>query len=82
MKIDNLTFTSTNKQKRPLINSQSTGYIATASIVLATASGFVKGTNIRKSHKFLSLVSVLAGAWHIYVVESYKKMYKKAALKS
>lgn len=75
MKIQCINFANSKQNNKPYINSKTTGYIATAGIGLAIASGFSKSKNIKKSHKVLAVLAALGVVWHIYSVEYNKKIF-------
>lgn len=80
MKIDKTSFAHRNSRNSTLINSKSTGYAATGSIVLAVATGFSKNKSVRNTHKFFALLSAALIGMHIYSVEHFIKRYKKSSL--
>lgn len=59
------------------ITPKSTGYIATASLGLATYSGVTKNKQLRKLHKPLAYLSVILTAIHIAITEYQYYLYKK-----
>ena len=59
------------------ITPKTTGYAATAGIVLATASGLAKSKTFRKMHKPSAYFSVLALALHIGLIEYNNYIWTK-----
>lgn len=65
--------TKSKAKKRPIINTQNTGYIATAGIGLSVISGVSKYKTLRKSHKFFAGLTFIAAATHIYIATGWKR---------
>ncbi|MDD3437266.1 MAG: hypothetical protein PHC64_08960 [Candidatus Gastranaerophilales bacterium] len=65
-----------NHKKRSIINSQSTGYIATAGVGLAAYSGITKNKFLRKNHGIIAGISLLTVLAHIYFVLAQRAQYK------
>lgn len=80
MKINNITFTNEKVKKRPILNTQNTGYIATVGVGLAMLTGVAKGKNLRKSHKYFAAFAAVSVIGHIFSVEHYKRIFKSKSL--
>ena len=77
MKTDRISFAQNNIKQKPFLNSKTTDYTATSSIILAAASGFSKNKTAKAFHKFFAVLSGLLVGLHIYSVEKVKSFYKK-----
>ena len=64
-------------QKRPIINSKTTGYAAAAAMVIATARGFTSQKPVVKTHKVWGFITAGLTLLHIGVVEYLHYKYKK-----
>ena len=77
MNISPINFTSNNK-KRPLINTNSTGYLAAGGLGLTVASGITKNKSFRKAHKGFSMFTGAMVLLHIFLIETNKMRYRHA----
>lgn len=60
-----------------IITPKTTGYVATASLGLATVSGISKNKTFRKTHKPLAYITAVLTALHIGLIEYYHYKFKK-----
>lgn len=76
MKINNISFTNSDKKRNPILNSKLSGYVATAGVGAAIISGISKNKTLRKNHKYTASFSAVTLIWHIFSVEYNKHLYK------
>lgn len=60
-----------------IITPKTTGYAATVSLGLATASGISKNKTFRKAHKPLAYVTAALTLLHIGLIEYYHYKFRK-----
>lgn len=76
MKITNLSFSANTENRRQLINSKNTGYLATSGVALALVSGITKNKSFKKSHKYIALATSALIALHIFCIANYRRLYR------
>ena len=81
MQVNKVNSTNQNAQKQRYINSKATGYISLGGAGLTIATGLMQNQTIKKSHKFISILTALSIALHIFSVEFNKRNFQKTAAK-
>ena len=59
------------------ITPKTTGYAATAGLVLSAASGFSRNKLFRKTHKPIAVITTILTGMHIGLVEYYHYKFRK-----